>query len=365
MPNRHSRRFFIFVLILVGLGFFIFLSASLGLLPRDGASFSHLALKQFIYLIIGLAAMLLVSRWPYQYWRNYSTWIFLGALTLTALVFIPNFSLTFGGAQRWLKLGSLSFQPVEFLKLATIIYLSAWLSRRQVPLRSIHYAITPFLGVLALPALLLFLQPDFDGLMIIFVTGLALLIARGVPWRHILLILIILGLGGVALGFFQDHVRKRVVAFFDSENLADRQGIGYQLDQSLIALGSGGLWGRGPGQSLQKFKYLPEPASDSIFSVAGEEFGFMGAAVLVILFLIFGLWGLKIALRAPDLFGRLLGTGVVIMIVTSAFTNIGSMIGVIPLAGTTLPFVSQGGTALVFNLLATGLLLNLAKQRKF
>ncbi len=364
LARRSGRTFFAFTLFFVSVGFFVFLSSSLGLLPRNGASFFTVVAKQFIYLLGGLLAMLLVSRVPHTFWKKYSVWIFLVALTLTALVFVPSLNLTSGGAQRWLKLGPLSFQPVEFLKLATIIYLAAWLSRRQTPLDSLHYAVTPFLGIFVLPGLVLFLQPDFDALMIMFTAGLAILIIRGVRWRHILLLLLILSLAGVGLGYRKQHVKDRVVAFFSSEQILDRQGIGYQLDQSLLALGSGGLWGRGPGQSLQKFKYLPEPVGDSIFSVVGEEFGFMGASVLVLLFVIFGLWGLKIANRAPETFGRLLGSGIVIMVVASAFTNVGSMLGAIPLAGTTLPFVSQGGTALVFNLIGVGILLNIARSRR-
>jgi len=205
-------------------------------------------------------------------------------------------------------------------------------------------------------------QPDTDTYLIIVFSGLAIFLAGGGKWKYIFIAGIIGVLGIVALAFAKPYIMSRITTFMHPENNA--LGSGYQIQQSLIAIGSGGLTGRGFGQSIQKFNFLPEPIGDSIFAVAGEEFGFFGAITIIILFIFFTFRGLKIATRVPDTFGRLMVVGIVILIVSQAFVNIGAMVGVLPLSGIPLPFISHGGTALFMTLAEVGIVLNISKNKK-
>ncbi len=356
-----SRLFFIYILFFVFFGFFIFASASLGLLGRDGPSFSAIAIKQLLILGFGIAAMVLVSRFDYRLWRKYALPFFVVSLILSALVFIPNFGIESGGAKRWIPIGPVSFQPSEFLKLAFVIYLAALIAKiRNLNEESVAQYITFFI-LIGLVGLVLVLQPDIDALGIMIASSFAIFFAAGTKLKKLAVILLVFIVVGGAVLSTQPHVRDRIQTFFDDN--PDKQGSAYQVTQSLIAIGSGQWFGRGFGQSIHKFRLLPEPIGDSVFAVAGEEFGFLGASLIILAFTIFGLWGVRIASRAPDQFGRLLVVGVVTSVLLGAFTNMASMLGLIPLAGTTLPFISQGGSSLFFVLVGVGLILNVAKQQ--
>ncbi len=220
----------------------------------------------------------------------------------------------------------------------------------------------PLLLLFGITAGLLLLQPDTDNFLMIVIAGLSIFLASGGKWRYIFFLILAgtLVLGGLILT--RPYVRERIDTFIHPE--LNSQGSGYQIQQSLIAIGSGGITGRGFGQSVQKFNFLPEPIGDSIFAVAAEEFGFIGSVTLIFLFVFFATRGLKIASRVPDLFGRLLIIGIVIMITSQAFVNIGAMLGVLPLSGITLPFVSHGGTSLFITLLEVGIILSISKTQK-
>jgi len=205
-------------------------------------------------------------------------------------------------------------------------------------------------------------QPDTDTFIIIVFSGLAIFLAGGGGWRYIIITIAIGAIGLVGVVYTKPYVMSRIDTFINpSENAL---GSGYQIQQSLIAVGSGGMFGRGFGQSIQKFNVLPEPIGDSIFAVASEEFGFVGAVGIILLFIFFSFRGLKIAGKVSDTFGRLVVVGIVILIVSQAFVNIGAMVGVLPLSGITLPFVSHGGTALFVTLVEVGMILNISKSMK-
>lgn len=362
---RHSidRTLLILTALLVVIGFLIFSSASLGLLADKGARFSSVILNQALFGIAGGAvAFFVTSTIHYRVWRQFAFYIFLGAMILTCLTFVPALSLEHGGATRWLDLGFTTVQPSEFLKIAFVIYMATWLSGVKNQITSFKQGTLPFVGLLLLPGIPLLLQPDTDTYLIMCAAAVAMFVVAGGRVRD----MVIMGLCGVILlggmALTHPHVKNRIVVFLDPS--LDQQGIGYQIKQSMIAVGSGGVVGRGFGQSIQKFDYLPEPIGDSVFAVYAEEFGFLGSVVLVLLFSAFTLRGLRVASHSPDLFSMLLVVGIITLIALQVWLNIGSMIRLAPLAGLPLPFISHGGTALLTLLASIGIVMNISKYQK-
>lgn len=361
--KKIDRPFLITVIILVTAGFFIFTSASLGLLARDGARFSSVAFSQFFLgLFLGSIALIITTKIKYKFWRKYAFYIFISSIIATLLVFVPGLGKTFGGAQRWLDFGFITFQPTEMLKIGFVIYFSAWLTNARDKLHTIWHGIIPFAILLAITGGIILAQPDTGTFLVILTTGFAMFIASGARWRDTSALL---GISGIALfifAYFQPHVKDRILTFINPTS--DVLGSGWQIKQSLIAIGSGEIFGRGFGQSVQKFQHLPEPIGDSIFAVFAEEFGFIGSVIIIMLFLFLAFRGLKIALKSPDNFSGLLVVGIVILIVSQSFINIGSMLGVMPLTGVPLLFISHGGSALLFALAEVGIVLNISKFRR-
>lgn len=351
------------VIVLVVGGFFVFSSASLGLLAREGARFSSVAFGQIFYGIIGGSiALLITSSIHYRFWRKYAFYIFLFTIILTLLVFVPHVGLTLNGARRWVRIGFFSFQPSEFLKIGYVIYLSTWLSGMKAHIRSFTKGTLPFFGLIGLTGVIMLLQPDTDTFVILACAGVAMFLTTGGRWRDVFGLCIAGIIMLAALAFYRPYIMDRLTSFFDPST--DPQGKSYQVTQSLIAIGSGGIPGRGFGQSIQKFEHLPEPISDSIFAVYSEEFGFIGSVFLVLLFSLFAFRGYKIATEASDLSGMLLVVGLITLIVTQAYLNIAAMLALAPLSGLPLPFISQGGTALFATLASVGIILNVSKYRK-
>ncbi len=362
-PQPFDRTFLTIVLILVAFGFLIFSSASLGLLARNGASFSSVAMSQFLFGIVGGGiALYIMSSIHYRVWRKYAFYIFLFTVLCTLLVFVPGLGFSHGGATRWIQLGSFTFQPAELLKIGFIIYLATWLSGMSQHAGNFVRGTLPFFSLLTILGFVLLLQPDTDTFSIIAAAGLAMYITGGARIRDIGIVCIVGILLLVALAFMRPYVMERIATFIDPSK--DPQGAGYQITQSLIAVGSGGVWGRGFGQSVQKFEYLPEPIGDSIFAVYSEEFGFVGSVILILIFAFFTLRGYRIATHAPDPFGMYLVVGFVTLIATQAFLNISSMLGLTPLSGLPLPFISHGGSALFAALASVGIVLNVSKYRR-
>lgn len=356
--------FFVSILILVVAGYLIFASASLGLLSKQPAKYANVAFSQtFLGLFMGLLACVFFANFDYKILRKYSPYIFAGSVIATLLVFVPHIGVSHGGALRWIYVGPVSVQPSELLKIGYIIFLSALLSKFKDRAWTIKYGLVPFVTLTFVNALILLLQPDTDTFLITAFSGLAIYISAGGRWRYVIAMGVIGVLGILMIAFMRPYVMSRITTFMNPE--ANSLGSGYQIQQSLIAIGSGGFFGRGFGQSIQKFNVLPEPIGDSIFAVAGEEFGFVGAVSIILLFIFFAFRGLKIATRVPDQFGRLVVVGIVILIVSQAFVNIGAMVGVLPLSGITLPFVSHGGTALFMTLAEVGIILNISKNQRF
>lgn len=359
--GKSDKVFFYTVLILLIFGFFCFVSASFGVLAKSSAKFWSIVVSQAVGLVLGGILMYVCSRIDYKVWRTYAFYLFIASILLTLLVFIPSISLEHGGARRWVSWGPISFQPVEFLKISFVIYFAGWLSWVKGKAKQVKYGILPLVAMLAIVAAILLQQPDTKSIILIFIASASMLILSGVPWRYVG---IAFGIGVLMFGilaFTKPYLFQRVTTFLDPTS--DLQGSSYQLQQSLIAIGSGGTFGRGFGQSVQKFTYLPEPQGDSVFAVIGEEFGFLGTAFVIVLYLTFGLRGLRIAYRAPDSFGRLMSAGIVILLLAQSFLNIASIIGLFPLTGVPLVFVSHGGTSLMIAMAAVGIVLNVSRYQ--
>jgi len=358
--KKVDKFFFVILMLLVTIGTALFISASLGVLARNQGTFYSVLFSQLVLgLGLGLLAMYISYKIPYKFWRTYSLYIFIFAILLTAAVFIPRLGWSHGGARRWLDFGFFSFQPVEVLKFAFIIYFAAWLSWAKNRITDFRFGILPLGILLAMIAFVLFRQPDTKSFILITMVGISMLFISGVPVRYILGISVGVTILLAILVYFTPYLQQRVKTFLDPSN--DPRGSSYQIQQSLIALGGGGIFGRGFGQSIQKFSYLPEPQGDSIFAVLGEELGFIGASATIVLYVLFALRGMRIANRSPDSFSRLLVSGIVILITLQSFMHIASVIGVFPLTGVPLPFMSHGGTSLLIYLMAMGVVLQISK----
>lgn len=362
-PSRGVDKIFLsIVLSLLGLGFLIFVSAALGTLANNEQKFTSLLVGQIGFgLFLGGIGMFVASRIKYIFWRRFAFWILIASIICSALVFVPGIGMEHGGARRWLDLRITTFQPGEFLKFGIILYLATWFTFIKKRISSPYFGFYPLMGMFGVTGALLLSQPDTGTFIIAAAGGTAMYIAAGAKVRELALLLL-LAVGLIAgLAFTRPYVMDRITTFFEHDDL---QGSGYQINQSLIAIGAGGLFGQGLGQSIQKFNYLPEAHGDSVFAVASEEMGFVGASVLVLLYVLFGLRGLWIASRAPDRFSGLFAVGLVILIVSQSFTNIGAMLALAPLTGIPLIFVSQGGTALLIAMVEVGILLNISRYRR-
>lgn len=358
-----DRTLLLIVVTLAVLGFLIFSSASLGLLARDGARYSSVAFNQlFLGLLGGAIAMLINSQIHYRNWRRFAFYIFLATIALTLLVFVPGIGFSHGGASRWISIAGFTMQPAELLKLGYIIYLATFLSGVHKQIGSFMYGTVPFLAITGVVGLIVLKQPDTDTFMLMAAAGLAMFLTAGGRWRDIGIIVVSGILILAILAFTRPYVMDRITTFISPSE--DTLGKSYQINQSLIAVGSGGWVGRGFGQSVQKFQFLPEPIGDSIFAVFSEEFGFLGSVVLIGLFSAFTFRGFKIATHAVDMFGMLLVVGIMTILVAQAFLNIAAMTGLAPLMGLPLPFISHGGTALLVTLAAVGIVLNVSKYQK-
>lgn len=317
--------------------------------------------RQLLFGVLpGLALMFLFSKIDYKFWKKMSLLVLLGALFLLAMVFMPSFGQGLKGATRWISIGGFSFQPSEILKLSLIIYLAAWFGNRDERVKNWTYGMAPFFLVLSFVAALLALQPDIGTLIVVTLISLGIYFFAGSEIKHILIILSVVALAFVAMIWLEPYRLDRIKTFIDPS--ADPRGISYQLNQSLISIGSGGMFGVGFGKSTQKFGFLPEVIHDSIFAVVVEELGFIGGAFLVALFLILAFLLVRTANSISDKFGKLVVMGMAVWITGQAFLNISAISGLAPLTGIPLPFVSYGGTAMMVLLAGMGIVLNIARR---
>lgn len=366
MRNSHGKpdKILLFVIFaLLTFGLVMIASAGIGYSRiRFGDPYFFFKRQLLFGFIPGVAMLFIAQKINYNFWKKIATPIFVGSLALLILVFIPGIGAKIYGASRWIKLGFISFQPSEAFKLSLILYLAAWLESRGERIRDVFEGLVPFLAILGLVGFLLIKQPDVGTLGVIILIAMSMFFVSGSRLSHILA----MGSAGIFLLLLviemEAYRMNRFLVFLHPE--LDPQGVGYQINQALLAIGSGGLFGVGLGHSMQKFNYLPEPVGDSIFAIIGEELGFIGVLVLIALFVVLAMRGLKIARNAPDNFSRLLSAGIVSWIFFQAFINIAAISGIIPLTGIPLPFISYGGTSIVFLMFGVGILLNISKHTR-
>ena len=320
--------------------------------------------RQLIGVVLGLFLLVVFSRIDYHFFRKWAYVIYFFAIILLVLILIPGVGITAYGASRWLNLGPIpSFQPSEFMKLALILYVAAWCSGKGLKIiTNFHTGLVPFLGIVGLPCILVFLQPNVGTMSILVFIALAVFYLAGATSKHIFSVIGMGFVGIIGLIIAAPYRMARFMSFINPE--ADPQGTGYQIQQALIAIGSGGIFGVGLGHSKQKGLYLPEPVGDSIFAIISEELGLIGALVVLIFFFLFAWRGMRIAATAPDLFGKLVAGGITVWITGQAIINIAAITSLMPLTGIPMPFVSYGGTSIIFSLAAVGILLNISKQIK-
>ncbi len=359
-----DKPFLIITFILVTVGLVIFSSAIIMLIGT--AKYDAVRFSQYgIGLCGGLVLLFVCYKIPISIWRKFSFYLYVASIIAMILVFIPGVGVMHGGARRWVNIFGIGFQPAELYKIGVILYASLWFMKdfgKKLDFHKNLYSRTiPLIALLGISAILFLLQPDTDILGVISLTLIVMYLVSGGNYKDIF----VLGcIGAVAMGiiiFSRPYVMKRVQIFLDPT--LDPTGAGYQFQQSLIAIGSGGITGRGYGQSIQKFKYLPEPIGDSIFAVSAEDFGFVGTFFLISLYVVFLIRGFKIATRSSS-YGSLVIVGLLCLIVIQSFVNMSAMMGMLPLSGTPLIFVSQGGTSLLISLLSIGLILSASREKK-
>lgn len=360
-PTSFDAGLFSATVVLTIGGLLILASASMVLSATQAGSIWYYALKQVLFGGIIGGVLLFFTQWiNYRIWRKLAAPLMLVSFVLLALLFVPSVGYSAGGARRWLALGPISFQPSEFLKLAFVVYLASWLDARRREISSISYGLLPFSLMLGIVGMFLIMQPDIGTLGVIIATSAALYFVGGGRTSQIAT----LGAFGSVIFYFLIQLAPyrlaRLTVFLNPGH--DPQGIGYQITQALIAIGSGGLGGQGFGKSIQKHNFLPEPMGDSIFAVYAEEMGFIGAVLLIAIFVFFIWRGFVIARNAPDVFGKLLAAGIIAGVGIQAFINMAAISGLLPLTGIPLPFVSFGGTSLAITLASIGIVLNISKH---
>jgi cell division protein FtsW len=371
LPLRHSEveqsppdtLLFAAVVALVGIGLVMIYSASSVTAYAEHLGTAYYLKRQFLWLAVGTVLAYGAYRIDYLLLRRYAPYILLASAIGLTLAFVPHIGVLVNGAHRWIGYRSITLQPSEFAKLGLVVFLAAWLSGRApridiAKLTSLVAACAPIIVI----ALLILKEPDFGTASLIVMIGLAMLFAAGARIAHLLAVFVVMAPAGALMMLHNATWRTRIFAFLNPWR--DPQNTGFHIIQSLYALGSGGLFGVGLGASREKFFYLPEQYTDFIFSVLGEEWGLIGALVVVALFVIVAFKSVRIALSAREPFGFLLAIGCGAMIVVQAFVNIGVVTSSWPVTGVPLPFVSFGGSALIVDLIAVALILNVGRQRR-
>lgn len=351
------------LLMLLMAGILILFSATYYQALRKGDALLEVK-RQLIGIGLGTILLLITTRIPYTFWRRREVVLAgLGiSLVLLILVIIPGVGVYLNGSRRWLNIAGMSFQPSEMAKIASVLFLAAALDERKEQLDKLMTGIVPLLVVPGIFFILILEQPNLSTAGSIMIAAVLMLLIAGAKWRHLSL----LGVCGLCLGmvyaWIEPYRRERLLSFRDP--FAQMSDEGYQLAQSLIAIGSGGLFGRGLGQGRQKFSYLPYPESDFIFAIVGEDFGLLGCTVVILLFLAFAFAGMRIAVNCPHRYGSLLAAGLTAMITLQAALNIAVVIGAMPTTGLPLPFFSAGGTSVSLLMASTGIILNVSRTHR-
>ena len=316
--------------------------------------------RQIVWWVISFIVFIILSKINYRFYSKISIFFILISIGLLALVLIPGLSSVIGGSRRWLNLFFFNIQPSEIAKIALIVFVCDSLNKKYKENSVLKNIIWPSFVVLLVVTLLIFLEPDFGTVIIIWIVIFLIFFIGNVRYPH----MISLGLAGIAVlvayMFMEDYRRERIFAFFNKT--AEAGGVNFQVNQSLIALGSGNIIGLGLGNSIQKYSYLPEAHTDFIFAILGEEFGLVGTLVVIALFLLLAFIGIRICLKTEDYFGRTLAGAITGLIIAQSVINIAVVIGLVPVTGLTLPFISSGGSSLLVNMACAGILLNISRQ---
>lgn len=364
-PATHEPDYWLLVAIaaLVVFGTVMIFSASFAvMLPQGGDAYYYLQ-KQILWVVLGTAAAAVTARVDYHTWGRFSIPVLAGTVLLLGLVLVPGLGVENYGAQRWLNLGPLpQFQPSEMAKIALILYMATWLSRRGERLRTWATGVLPFAVLLGFLVFLVMLEKDLGSSTVLAIIGITMFLVAGADWRQFGLFCLTGAVVFAGLAFGAPYRRARLELFMKSESELRAVADGWQLIQARLAIGSGGIFGLGLGMSRQKYAWLPAAHTDAIFAVIAEELGLIGCACLLALFLLVAVRGYRVAARARDPFGVLLATGIVSWLVFQAMINIGGVTTTIPFTGVPLPFVSYGGTSLIVDLAAVGVLLNVSRQ---
>ncbi len=350
------------VIMLVGIGIVMVYSASSEIALRDYSNEYYFLIRQFIYALLGLSGMLVCLVMPYRIFKPFSYLLLLAAVVMLGIVLVTTAGHSAGGATRWLRLMGFSFQPSELARLALIVFMAYSLTKKQLKVTDPAIGFLPHVLVLLVFTVLILMQPDFGTVAIFWALAWMIMFAGSVPLRHLASAMLLVMPAAAWLLISADYRLKRYITFLDPWKYPLDEG--YQIIHSLMSFGSGGLWGKGFGEGYQKLFYLPAPHTDFIFSVIGEEGGLVWVLFVVVLYLLI-LWrGMRVAANARDCFGSLLAFGITASISIQAIVNMGVTLSLLPTKGLSLPFISYGGSSLVFQMACAGILLNIGMSKK-
>ncbi len=355
---RRSVFLVVVVAMLLTIGLGAMLSASSVVSIRASSGQFQLFTRQVMWVGLGLAALVVASFVPYRFWQRIALPAY--AVTIVGLLVTLVIGDARGGAVRWIEVGPITIQVAEFAKFSTLALLAAVLTKKGELLNDLRHVFIPFVAIVGTVGVLLLAQPDFGNLLLIAGPAFVMLAASTVPLRFVFGLGVTGALAMTALAMSADYRKARLLGFLDP--FANAQGSGLQAVQSMVALGTGGFFGVGLGQSRARWSWLPNAHTDFIFAIIGEETGFAGAAIVITLFALLAAVGVSIAFRAPEPFGRLLAVGIVAWLSIQALVNIGGVVAVLPITGVPLPFISNGGNAMLVNLFAIGVLLNISRS---
>lgn len=342
----------------------VFQSYQLTLAKSAAPSNSFYLWRSFVHVVTSLTVMGITSSIPYHFWERHARTLFLLNLVLLMALFLPGVGNEYGTARSWIQFAGMSIQPSEFLKITMVFYLAVWLQKREADIATFQEGFLPFVALLCLSTFFVAIQPDLGSFLVLTVIATTMFFIAGGNFLHLLLGGSISALLSLPIILNKEYVRNRFSVFlhvlFRPDDQTFKEGIGFQIHQALIAIGSGGLFGVGYGKSIQKFGYLPEVQSDTIFAAMAEELGFLRLLIVLGLYGVLVYRGLKVARNSPDRFGLLLGTGITTWIAFQTILNICVNLSIFPLTGLTLPFISYGGSSLIATLGGVGILLNIS-----
>ncbi|HSX14406.1 MAG TPA: putative lipid II flippase FtsW [Candidatus Saccharimonadales bacterium] len=353
----------IFILLAIGLVMMYSISPVLSFKVSGSAGKNYYFYNHLFGIVVGVAGWIAATTIDYRYWKRWAPGLLVLAAAALLALMVPGLASTKNGATRWLALGPFTFQPSELLKLALIVYLAAWFERRGDQIRSFTDGLIPFAVIMFISGLaVVIFQRNLSTMMVLALAAMTMYFVAGISWRHLAALLAGAGVLVWATIVMAPHRLARLSTFL---NPTKNTATGYHISQALIAVGSGGIFGLGLGKSIQVHGYLPEVANDSIFAIISEEFGLIGALIVLGLFAVLIVRGFRIARAAPDTFSRLLATGISVWLFVQSLVNVAAMLSLIPLTGVPLPFVSYGGSSMLFSLIGAGILLNISKYTQY